>query len=182
MGGLRSALVDFLMRGQTEQEFTSLTGRTDLYVLALERLDGSWLGHGFRSLRDNLLLAENWGQGVSHAHNLVLTALIDLGYLGAAAVLASLASFAVLAWRVAFHPAWPTGARRGPAAEGLAMLMPIAAFCTLDSGFAVNVDMFVIIFIAFSARLTRTWMACEAAVRRGIAEPMTIEGSGSWRG
>lgn len=164
---VRDGLVEFLLRGQTEEDVASLTGRTDLYATAMERLGQISFGEGFRAVRANLLDEENWGQGVSHAHNLVLEALISLGVPGAAAVLASLISFAIYAARVAWHPWYRRFGHDGHACEALAVLFPILAFCTLDSGFAMNANPFVITFIFFAAKVRVQLLALDGATAMG---------------
>jgi O-antigen ligase len=167
---IRDGIVDFLLRGQTEEDVASLTGRTDLYATALERLERISLGEGFRAARANLLDEENWGQGVSHAHNLVLEALISLGAPGAAAVLASLVCFGSYAVRVAWHPWYRRFGSNGPASEALAVFFPILAFCVLDSGFAMNANPFVIAFIFFAAKVRAQLLALRIATE-AIAIP-----------
>ncbi len=151
--------VGLFMRGQSTAEFTSLTGRSEIYAVALERASNAWFGEGFRALRGNPLMGQRWGQGVLHAHNLVLQAFIDLGFAGAIAVVLCLTSFFALAVRLW----WPSlrersqGKRSDP--EGLAVAFPILAFCILDSGFAVSVNIFVIVFVMLSAKLHRKLIA-----------------------
>lgn len=167
MPGLGDDLTALLMRGQSGEEFTSLTGRSEIYSVAMQRAGESWLGDGFRSLRGRPLLGEQWGQGVTHAHNLVLQAQIDLGFAGALAVMATVGSLCAYALRLA----WP---RRGqgriarPDHETLAILFPVLAFCTLDSGFAVNVNVFVIVFVMVCARARKKMLTARAA---GLRRP-----------
>lgn len=152
--GLENELTAVFMRGQSSAEFSSLTGRSEIYSVALQRISESWLGDGFRSLRGRPLLGEQWGQGVSHAHNLVLQALIDLGYAGAFTALMSLGTLSAYAISLA----WPRlrgGATRRSDFETLAILFPVLAFCTLDSGFAVNINAFVAVFVVICARASR---------------------------
>lgn len=151
MPGFDNQLTAVLMRGQSSDEFNSLTGRSEIYSVALQRISESWLGDGFRSLRGRPLLGEQWGQGVSHAHNLVLQAVIDLGYAGAFTVLMTLGTLGAYALSLA----WPRlrgGATNRLDFETLAIFFPVLAFCTLDSGFAVNVNAFVVVFVVICAR------------------------------
>lgn len=149
---LNDSLLGFILRGQSEEDLASLTGRTDLYETALERIDRLALGDGFRSVRANLLEEENWGRGISHAHNLFLEALIGLGIPGVIAVTGSLISFLRTALRILWHPHRSTHRRSESDAEALAVFVPILAFCILDSGFAMNANPFVLVFIVFAMR------------------------------
>jgi hypothetical protein len=99
-------------------------------------------------------MGEQWGHGVSHAHNLVLQASIDLGIAGVVAVTMSLVSLARDTVRLAFPKRRP-GVPATSDIEPLAVLFPILAFCALDSGFAMNVNVFVIAFAMFCASTRR---------------------------
>lgn len=152
--GLDQRLINLFMRGQSSQEFSSLTGRSEIYGAALKRLGEAWWGEGFRSLRGKPLMGEQWGHGVSHAHNLVLQASIDLGIAGVLAVTMGLVSLARDTVRLAFPKRRP-GVPATSDIEPLAVLFPILAFCALDSGFAMNVNVFVIAFAMFCASTRR---------------------------
>ncbi|WP_353646653.1 O-antigen ligase family protein [Mesorhizobium sp. WSM2239] len=162
--GLDERLVNVFMRGQSSQDFSSLTGRSEIYSAALQRLEQAWWGEGFRSLRGRPLIGEQWGHGVSHAHNLVLQASIDLGVAGVLAVVMCLFSLTRDAVRLAF-PSRRLGLSAASDIEPIAVLFPILAFCALDSGFAMNVNVFVIAFVMFCAS-TRRKVAQQAPATR----------------
>jgi hypothetical protein len=69
--GTQDGVTGFLMRGQSPEEFASLTGRHEIYAAAVDQLEGYWLlGNGFRAARV-------YGLGdrdIVHAHNLILEA------------------------------------------------------------------------------------------------------------
>jgi O-antigen ligase len=70
-----------LMRGQTSDQFLSLTGRTDLWTAAAEVAREHWLvGLGYQASRTALLNIYTWA---GYAHNAFLQTLLDLGVLGA---------------------------------------------------------------------------------------------------
>lgn len=163
---LRDTIVDFLLRGQTEEDLVSLTGRTDLYATVWERLGQISFGEGFRAVRAELLDEGDAGQGISHAHNLFLEALIGLGLPGAAAVTATLLALGACAIRTAWHPWFSRFGRDGTDCEAIAILMPILAFSMLDSAFAMNANPFVIVFIVFAAKARAQLLALDAAMRR----------------
>jgi O-antigen ligase len=138
------AAVGFLMRGQSAEEFASLTGRVQIYSAAVDQLEGSWLlGHGFRAARV-------YGLGdkdIVHAHNLILEVWHGLGLLGVV-----MACAVVLASMRAIYVLVVTGsAVEGPvsvARAALAVHIPVLAFCIMDSGFAVGATPFLLVFLA----------------------------------
>ncbi|WP_404399963.1 O-antigen ligase family protein [Pelagibacterium halotolerans] len=137
--------VDYFLRGQSVDTFTSLTGRASIYELALERAQASWWGEGFRSLRADPLMGRYWGEGVVHAHNLVLQAMIETGIPGA--IMATLCLLSLLYWSLRL--ALPSKALRMHARVApIGICGPILAFSALDSGFVVNLGPFVAAFIA----------------------------------
>jgi O-antigen ligase len=75
-----SRLTDYVMRGQTPQEFESLTGRTelwsDLMPLYSER---PILGFGYQASRPLLLEVRPWA---GHAHNGLIETMLDVGVVG----------------------------------------------------------------------------------------------------
>lgn len=146
--GLLDVGNSFFMRGQSSTELDTLNGRSDIYEVALQRWSGTVLGDGFRSLREVPILGPGWGHGVAHAHNALLTALIESGYVGGAVVLLVIIT---LVW----HSLWLFGRTfhrqverlSNCTVEPLAMCFPAVAFCMLDSGFAVEANPFVACFV-----------------------------------
>ncbi|MCD7058915.1 O-antigen ligase family protein [Pelagibacterium xiamenense] len=137
--------MEYFLRGQSVDAFASLTGRSSIYEIALERAQASWWGEGFRSLRADPLIGRYWGEGVVHAHNLFLQAMIETGVLGA--IMATLCVFSLLYWSVRL--AFPGKRLRAHARVApIGICGPILAFSALDSGFVVNLGPFVAAFIA----------------------------------
>jgi len=132
----------------------SLTGRAGLYEEAHRRIERSWpYGMGFQSGRVDPLDEDN--VTMAHAHNMFLES--AMGW----------------AWRACWRSAWSSFRRCGPlagwcfratvqaarsGAECAAMLMPVAAFCVLDSGFATTVNQVVMLMLVILARAqTPSW-------------------------
>lgn len=167
-------LGDFFSRGQTEEEIQSFTGRVELYGLVFDRIKEFdtlqfMFGNGFRSLRAELLDGETWGMGISHAHNMLMEAFLSLGLIGAMVSALCLLSFFALAVGAAFHPLYRELGRDGSDLEAMAVFCPIAAFCALDSGIAMNLNPFVITFILFSARLNELHLFLQKTARRVLS-------------
>ena len=66
----------------------TLTGRTDIWGLALDRAaERPLLGYGYRAYwidgnKDRLQLIEGWADYINHGHNTYLDLYVELGYLG----------------------------------------------------------------------------------------------------
>lgn len=87
------SLTEYLLRGQTADQFASLTGRTDLWSFAFQELnDAPILGFGYGAARVVLIEEFSWaGTG----HNLWVEAALSLGLIGAALLTAVLGWIAV---------------------------------------------------------------------------------------
>ncbi|HSJ28845.1 MAG TPA: O-antigen ligase family protein [Acidimicrobiia bacterium] len=117
------ALVEYLLRGQTVDQFYTFTGRTDLWAFALEQLnEAALLGFGYGSARV-ILIDEFFWAGTGH--NLWIEAALSVGIIGA--VLLTV----VLAWMV-FKALKFQRTEPGPSSS---MALGFAA-ATLVSGFA----------------------------------------------
>ena len=145
-------LQNLFMRGQSASDFASLTGRSAIYDVALARANWSWFGEGFRSIRSNPLIGLDWGQGVLHAHNLILNAFIELGFFGACALLMTAVSLYTCGAKLASRSRQTNSVSETRDYETLAMTFPVAAYCILDSGFALNADIFIVVFIMLCAQ------------------------------
>jgi len=78
---LSTRISEYLHRGQTEEQFRSMTGRIDLYAEGLAAFeDAPIMGRG--QWADRLI-------GIGHVHNSYLEALLDAGILGAIPYVAS---------------------------------------------------------------------------------------------
>lgn len=72
----------FVLRGQTSEEFLSMTGRTGLWKIAIgSSMEHPLLGQGYVSARQVLLQQVEWG---GHTHNALIESLFSVGLLGAA--------------------------------------------------------------------------------------------------
>ena len=73
-------LIVFVMRGQTAQQFLTLSSRFDLWEIVFEMVaERPLLGHGYNSSRLILLEKVPWA---AHAHNAWAQSLLDLGLFG----------------------------------------------------------------------------------------------------
>jgi hypothetical protein len=150
---VRQGIGHYLARGQTSSELASLTGRSFLYRVALNRIDRSlpW-GEGFQSGRLNPLEEDN--ATMVHAHNLLLEATAGMGYLGGLAV-----ALVVLTWLMnlmrLFNRSTDSDATSW---ELCAVSVPLLAFCVLDSGFANAINAVVFVYMAVIARTQLAWV------------------------
>jgi O-antigen ligase len=93
-GGYGHTIYEFLRRGQDEGNLKTLSGRTEYWELSLEALRDNWLtGLGANAGGRNVLHA-GLGEEVSTVHNVYVEALLDLGVVGLAFLLAGL----IVAW------------------------------------------------------------------------------------
>ena len=156
-------VVNFGMRGQSAEEFKSLTGRSDIYRFGVSRaLDSMPLGEGFVAGRAKAIVAKDKGRSIVHSHNLFIESAVGMGVLGIALalmVLASLARALILATR---HSRGPRGV--SPGWEPVVMSIPILSFCILDRGFASPVSPFVCLFVAVLVLTTQLLVEQESAL------------------
>lgn len=76
-----SVIVAHVLRGQTLQEFGSLTGRTDMWARIMPLyFERPFTGYGYQAARAVLLPIVPWA---GHAHNALIQTLLDLGTVGA---------------------------------------------------------------------------------------------------
>jgi len=143
--GFLEQLTGYLARGQSSDALSSLTGRSPIYDVAMDRAMATWWGEGFRSLRAEPLMDRYWGGGgVVHAHNLLLQATIETGIQGALMAVACLISLVRWSFWLAKRPVPDVDfARLVP----IGVCGPILTFSILDSGFVVNLGPFVAAFI-----------------------------------
>jgi O-antigen ligase len=152
VGPSRSVITAYITRGQSGEDMASLTGRVPIYEDAISRVEDHWaFGQGFLSTRVLLLNDQGDGNGTVHPHNLLLAALTGMGIGGAVLALGSILSlFATvikLLRRTRDHP----GIRQ-QALSCAASVMPLAAFCILDAGFAAKMSPFVLLYLVSAAR------------------------------
>ncbi|MGD9644902.1 MAG: O-antigen ligase family protein [Pirellulales bacterium] len=176
----RDAIGWFVRRGQSSEEFKSLTGRTALYHEAIRRAEESWpLGTGFQSGRVNPLDETGALVSMGHAHNLILESLSGVGLPGMLmALMVLLTAFSSLAQLLWMYPERGT-VDVSPGWELAAMLVPLVAFCILDSGFASKVDYTTVLFLVVLARLQATLLAARdlaSAGQQPSAEHQSLPG------
>jgi hypothetical protein len=154
--GVQDIVLDTFTRGQSAEDFGSLTGRANIYDSAWMRIhdrDFNWLlGEGFRSLRFHPIITDDYGHGVGHAHSLFLTVYIELGVTGVICATMVLLSFSFYALRLAFPSRISRHENISGNPEILVMVFPILAMSIMDSGFVMSADIFVIGFIFICAQ------------------------------
>ncbi|MEM9588083.1 MAG: O-antigen ligase family protein, partial [Planctomycetota bacterium] len=151
---ISESLVKYGMRGQSSEEFQSLTGRSTIYQQGLQRAgDALPLGEGFCAGRVRMIVAKEAGSSIVHSHNLFIESAVGMGVLGIVGAALVLITLAVSLCRVIRIPPNETGI--SPGWEPVAMAVPLLAFCTLDRGFASPAAPFLILFIALLALTAR---------------------------
>jgi hypothetical protein len=119
-----------------------------LYAEARLRIERSWpYGMGFQSGRVDPLEEDN--VTMAHAHNMFLEAATGMGLAGVLSVGMVVLSAAWAVGKLVFRGRGPG---RALGLESAAMLMPVAAFCVLDSGFATTVNQVVMLTLVILAR------------------------------
>lgn len=89
----------FFLRGQNADQFSSFTGRSDLWRSLLQQaLDHFWLGYGYQASRAATLEAAEWA---GYAHNAFLQSLLDVGIVGTLLLVSAMAT----TFAQAFSPA-----------------------------------------------------------------------------
>jgi O-antigen ligase len=146
---VRKGIGHYLARGQTSSELASLTGRSYLYRVALNRIDRSlpW-GEGFQSGRLDPLEEDN--ATMVHAHNLLLEATAGMGILGGLAVVLIVLTWLMNLTRLLTR----SGISESDATswELCAISVPLLAFCVLDSGFVNAINALVFVYLAVITR------------------------------
>lgn len=81
--GWMDTILSIFMRGQSIEEFSTLSGRTDYWNFALER--ASWFGGGLATGSRSLIFVgeETFYKGTVNMHNSFIEALMGAGYIGA---------------------------------------------------------------------------------------------------
>lgn len=149
VGPVREKTGAYLRRGQTTQQFGSMTGRVPIYEKVMEKArENAMTGVGFQSMRVDPI-AEGW----LHTHNLFLESLTSLGVLGVLMSLMVLVSTGAAIVTLLLR----NFGRHGPAAlsawENAAMALPLLAFCILDVGFFAAMNAVVMTYIAVMAKI-----------------------------
>ena len=161
----------YLSRGQSDDNMRSLTGRIPAYREATRRIAEHWpLGGGFQAGRVNALDATGENVAVAHAHNLLLESLFSLGLMGAVFALLVLATLAATIWKIIRRNGTNSGA---PCVgwELAAMLVPLLAFCVMDSGFVVRLNPIALLFLVIIARAQTATLDWEDEAARRQTTP-----------
>jgi hypothetical protein len=156
---IQQATVRRLSRGQLKADFVSLTGRIPAYQEALRRIDHTWpLGEGFQSGRVHAFDVTGENLGVAHAHNLLMESLCGMGFLGGLFAVLVLLSVVSMVRTILRQEGAAQGSTLSPGWELAAMLVPICAFCVMDSGFVAKLDPVILLFLVIAARATTLWL------------------------
>lgn len=160
MGG---AVVQFGMRGQSSEEFKSLTGRSEIYRQGIDRaVEALPFGEGFVAGRAKAIVSKNVGNAIVHSHNLFIESSIGMGLLGLVSASMVLLVHLICLLRAIQIP--PDRSGISPGWEMVAMSIPLLGFTILDRGFAAPVAPFLCIFIAVLAATTQLLLD-----RQGVA-------------
>jgi O-antigen ligase len=158
----QDVVLRYLARGQSSDDLASFTGRDEVYADAIAKIgETGVLGNGFVANRKDLLVESKWG-GVTHAHNLFLEATLSLGVLGLLAVSGVLVAAVALAVKLIRFPAVLRADDTDPDGptdrayiarpqtvgwELAAMLVPLTAFCLLDTGYSGTIQPFIVFMV-----------------------------------
>lgn len=137
MGGLagsQNPLVELAMRGQSVNEFVSMTGRVALWE---QLFPAVWnhpvLGHGYQVARVVGLEIAPWA---GEAHNALLQSLIDLGFVGTSLLILPLLIVLFLDYRRLSQSSTRSAAGLGLLASQFAMLLFVLVNSVGTAGFA----------------------------------------------
>lgn len=151
---IRDVTTAYLRRGQTANQFSSMTGRLPVYAKALQRAEDHYLlGEGFQSAR-----VEPIDEGWLHSHNLLLEALNSLGVIGVTfcvLIILVTAGYLVAMW---LRTSTQLDVRTTAVWENAGMLAPLLAFCILDVGFMTAVNAVVLMYIAVLAKVRHDYL------------------------
>ena len=147
-----SLLASQLMRGQTSEQFMSLTGRTELWTAAAAVARDHWLiGLGYQASRTALLNIYTWA---GYAHNAFLQTVLDLGVLGGLllwpSIFGSIFATARTAWSI-------DPIRRDTGAMLFALGVFLAANALTSESFAAapGFELLLVFSLAFAANELR---------------------------
>jgi O-antigen ligase len=137
-----------LMRGQTSEQFMSLTGRTELWTAAADVAREHWvIGLGYQASRSALLNIYTWA---GYAHNAFLQTVLDLGLVGGLLLWPPLLRGLVAAGRSAWSD---DPVRRATAATLFALSVFLVANALTSESFAAapGFELLLVFSVAFSA-------------------------------
>ena len=177
-------VLDFLGRGETAQQIASLNGRTRLWAAAWELVQEQPLfGHGLGASRGLLFetTGRRWSLGpvqqLGGGHNALINTLLDVGIVGAVALVAVIVLLGVRAAVLRRNTA-----TRPEAAVILAALtfLLIDGIATEHLAVPANVaNIWLFMLVAWTAIVHRTSTSDEHALSTVDAEPVSTPGSGA---
>ena len=143
VASLPDTVTDYMMRGQTSEDMYTVSGRTELWTIAVDSFqDAPIIGHGYyvmtRTGSMRVWGAERW----QTAHNTYLHVITGLGLFG----------FALLCWALIFAlgPMFRALWIQGPSSKLHRLAMPIVLWCLVlgcfELSFAGPVDPMVLTF------------------------------------
>jgi O-antigen ligase len=148
------AMVDYGMRGQSTEEFKSLTGRSEIYQQGIERArDAIPLGEGFVAGRAKSIVQKDLGGSIVHSHNLFIESTIGMGVMGLISSVMVLLTLGMSLCRAVKIP--PDSSGISPGWEPLVMAIPMVAFCILDRGFAGSASPALFLFVVILTYTTK---------------------------
>lgn len=151
-------VVRFLLRGQSQSEFRSMTGRDQIYAAALERIErGGFLGLGYEASRTQVI-----GATTAHAHNAFLESFASLGLPGLVLAVITVASLLRSIAILLHRSRSGLCADRFAGWEAAGMTAPMLLFCLTDSGFAVHPNACVMLFLVIIVQTTSLCAATSA--------------------
>ena len=133
------------------EDVGSLTGRTEIWPYALERIFDNPLtilfGHGYGISR--LILAENWKVAFhpTHSHNAILESILSTGIIGGALHLLLLAYSAT--WLIKWRPSY--GIPPGFNLRAIAVISALLTSLMTESFLVVKLEPLTLIFLFYAA-------------------------------
>jgi len=160
-------ITEYLMRGESARSLETLTGRTDLWSVALGQLSspGQWLhGFGYGSTRVILFSLFGWA---GQAHNVLIELLLGLGVIGAGVALVSIAKVGYRALSVKHASDRVMGAAEGAVFIHLAIAGVVEASLVLPGfSFVLLTLLFLSVSPPHSVAPTRSKRKLSALVSR----------------
>lgn len=165
------AMVEYGMRGQSSEEFKSLTGRSDIYRHGFARAcDAFPWGEGFVAGRAKAIVSKDVGGSIVHSHNLFLESAIGMGLMGLISSVMVLVTLGISLCRAIKIPSNASGI--SPGWEPLVMSIPLVGFCILDRGFAGPATPALCLFVLILAATTKLLLEHRTAwSEHGISVP-----------
>jgi O-antigen ligase len=159
---LSARVTEYLHRGQTEEEFRSMTGRTQVYENGIVAFwDAPILGRGQRA--DRLV-------GVGHAHNSYLEALLNAGILGGIPYVASW----IAGWALFFRLQKRRGLLRPEDRAALLEAGAVMMFFTIRSFPETTTASFAVDLLAMAAVYVYLETLMVSMARRPVGQSATV--------